>query len=151
MTADERTAGMPSPSQTLVLYDGVCGMCNRLVAFLLRHDRNDRFRFAPLQSPAAQTLFWRYGLDPKDFDTVVVIADFGQASERALTRSAAALLSLDQVGGVWRLAGLGKLIPLALREALYKFIARHRYRVFGKYDVCPLPKPEDRAKFLLDS
>ena len=148
MTADEQTTDMPSPSQTLVLYDGVCGLCNRLVAFLLRHDRNDQFRFAPLQSPMAQTLLRRYGLDPKDFDSVVVIANFGQPSERALTRSAAALMSLDRVGGIWRLAGVGKLIPHPLRETLYKFIARHRYQVFGKHDVCPLPKAEDRGKFL---
>jgi predicted DCC family thiol-disulfide oxidoreductase YuxK len=148
MTADERSAGVPSPSQTLVLYDGVCGLCNRLVGFLLRHDRKDQFRFAPLQSPLAQTLLRRYGLDPKDFDSVVVIADFGQPAERVLTRSAAALLSLDRVGGVWRLAGIAKLIPHPLGEALYKFIARHRYRVFGKFEACPLPKADDRARFL---
>ena len=148
MTADEQTGGMPSPSQTLVLYDGVCGLCKRLVAFLLRHDRNDQFRFAPLQSPLAQTLLHRYGLDPKDFDSVVVIADFGQPSERALTRSAAALLSLDRLGSLWRVAGLGKLIPLSLREVLYDFIARHRYQVFGKYAECPLPRREDQNKFL---
>lgn len=151
MTAEVQATGVPSPSQTLVLYDGVCGLCNRLVAFLLRHDRNDQFRFAPLQSSLAQTLLHRYGLDPKDFDSVVVIADFGQPSERALTRSAAALLSLDRLGGLWRLVGIGKSIPLSLREALYKFIARHRYQVFGKYSECPVPKPDDRHKFLPES
>lgn len=147
MTVNEPT-GMSSPSHTLVLYDGVCGLCNRLVAFLLRHDRKDQFRFAPLQSPMAQTLLGRHGLNPRDFDSVVVIADFGQPGERALTRSSAALLSLDRVGGIWRLAGIGKLVPLSIREALYDFIARHRYQVFGKHETCPLPSPEDRNKFL---
>jgi predicted DCC family thiol-disulfide oxidoreductase YuxK len=138
-----------APSQsTLVLYDGVCGLCNRLVSFLLRHDRRDQFRFAPLQSELAQTLLRRYGLDPNDFDTVVVLADFGQPAERALTRSQAALWAVSRLGGIWRLFAIAKLAPLSLREGLYRFIARRRYRIFGKYEQCPLPRPEDRGKFL---
>jgi predicted DCC family thiol-disulfide oxidoreductase YuxK len=148
MTGEQSTGPMPSLSQTLVLYDGVCGLCNRLVSFLLRHDRRDQFRFAPLQSELAQTLLRRYGLDPNDFDTVVVLADFGQPAERALTRSQAALWAASRVGGIWRLFAIAKLIPLSLREGLYRFIARRRYRIFGKYDQCPLPRPEDRGKFL---
>ena len=148
MTREQSTGPMPSLSQTLVLYDGVCGLCNRLVSFLLRHDRRDQFRFAPLQSELAQTLLRRYGLDPNDFDTVVVLADFGQPAERALTRSQAALWAVSRVGGIWRLFAIAKLIPLSLREGLYRFIARRRYRIFGKYDQCPLPRPEDRGKFL---
>jgi predicted DCC family thiol-disulfide oxidoreductase YuxK len=148
MTGEQSTGPMPSLSQTLVLYDGVCGLCNRLVSFLLRHDRRDQFRFAPLQSELAQTLLRRYGLDPNDFDTVVVLADFGQPAERALTRSQAALWTVSRVGGIWRLFAIAKLIPLSLREGLYRFIARRRYRIFGKYDQCPLPRPEDRGKFL---
>jgi predicted DCC family thiol-disulfide oxidoreductase YuxK len=148
MTGEQSTGPMPSLSQTLVLYDGVCGLCNRLVSFLLRHHRRDQFRFAPLQSELAQTLLRRYGLDPNDFDTVVVLADFGQPAERALTRSQAALWAVSRVGGIWRLFAIAKLIPLSLREGLYRFIARRRYRIFGKYDQCPLPRPEDRGKFL---
>jgi predicted DCC family thiol-disulfide oxidoreductase YuxK len=102
----------------------------------------------PLQSELAQTLLRRYGLDPNDFDTVVVLADFGQPAERALTRSQAALWAVSRVGGIWRLFAIAKLIPLSLREGLYRFIARRRYRIFGKYDQCPLPRPEDRDKFL---
>ena len=150
MIADERT-GVPSSSQTLVLYDGVCGLCNRLVAFLLRHDRRDEFRFAPLQSEVAQALLRRYNLDPNDFDTVVVLADFQRPAERALTRSEAALWAIARLGGIWRLFAIAKLVPLSLREALYRFIAHRRYRVFGKYDQCPLPSPKDRDKFLGDT
>lgn len=148
MIAEERTGAMSSPRQTLVLYDGVCGLCNRLVSFLLRHDRRDQFRFAPLQSELAQTLLRRYCLDSNDFDTVVVLADFGQPAERALTRSQAALWAVSQLGGIWKLFAIAKLAPLFLRERLYRFIAHRRYRVFGKYDQCPLPKAEDRHKFL---
>ena len=148
MTAEERTGGMPSPSQTLVLYDGVCGLCNRLVAFLIHHDGRDQFRFAPLQSDLAKTLLHRYGLNANDFDTVVVLADYRQPSERALIRSEAALWSVARLGGVWNLFSIAKFIPRLLREAIYRFVARRRYRVFGKYDKCPLPRPEDRHKFL---
>jgi predicted DCC family thiol-disulfide oxidoreductase YuxK len=148
MTGELSTSPMPAPSQTLVLYDGVCGLCHRLVSFLLRHDRRDQFRFAPLQSELAQTLLRRYGLDPNDFDTVIVLADFGQPVERALTRSQAALWAVSRLGGIWKLFVIAKVIPLRLREAIYKFIARRRYQVFGKYDECPLTKAEDRHKFL---
>ncbi len=118
------------------------------MSFLLRHDRRDQFQFAPLQSELAQTLLRRYGLDPNEFDTVVVLADFGQPAERALTRSQAALWAIGRLGGIWRMFVVAKVIPLSLREALYKFIARRRYQVFGRYDECPLPKTEDRHKFL---
>src|SRR5258705_6104834 len=98
MIAEERTR-VPSSSQTLVLYDGVCGLCNRLVAFLIRHDRRDEFRFAPLQSEFAQSLLNRHNLDSADFNTVVVLADFQRPSERAFTRSQAALCCVSKVGG----------------------------------------------------
>ena len=150
MTAEQRAGGVPSPQQTLVLYDGVCGLCNRLVAFLIRHDRRDQFRFAPLQSEFAQVLLHHYGLSPDDFDTVVVLADFQKPSERVLTRSQAALWAVGRLGGIWKLFAIAKLVPLTMREALYRFIARRRYRVFGKYDACPLPQPENRHKFLGD-
>lgn len=145
MTAEPQVS---SPSQTLVLYDGVCGLCNWLVAFLIRHDRRDQFRFAPLQSDVARKLLHRYDLNPADLDSVVVLADYQCASERALTRSQAALWCVRRLGGIWRLFTIARLIPLTLREALYRSIARRRYRIFGKYDACPLPQPEDCHKFL---
>ena len=148
MTAEQRASGISSPSRTLVLYDGVCGLCNWLVAFLIRHDRRDQFRFAPLQSEFAQILLHRYALNSADFDTVVALAEFRQDSERALTRSEAALWAIGQLGGVWKVGAVAKFIPHRLREALYRFIARRRYRIFGKYDKCPLPQPEDRHKFV---
>ena len=143
MTGEIETTG-----QTLVLYDGVCGLCNWLVRFLLRRDRHDHFRFAPLQSEFAQELLRRHGLDTSDLDTVVVLADFGLSSERALTRSDAALWSVRQLGGPWRAFSVAKILPRSLREAAYRLTARYRYRVFGRYDACPLPRAQDRPKFL---
>ena len=148
MTADPEARGKAPLNQALVLYDGVCGLCNRLVVFLLRHDRRDQFRFAPLQSDFARTQLHRYGLNSPDFNTFVVLADFQQDSERALTRSQAALWAVTQVGGPWKFFAVAKLIPLRLRDAFYRFIASRRYRIFGKYDQCPVPQASDRHKFL---
>jgi predicted DCC family thiol-disulfide oxidoreductase YuxK len=135
-------------SNPVVLYDGVCGLCNRLVQFLLKHDRNDRFRFASLQSDFARVLLERHGLDPNDLDTVYVVKDSGQSNESLLARSDAILYMLAQLGGVWKLTGIGWVLPKSLRDAVYKIVARNRYRVFGKHESCMLPEPQHRVKFL---
>jgi predicted DCC family thiol-disulfide oxidoreductase YuxK len=135
-------------SNPVVLYDGVCGLCNRLVQFLLKHDGNDRFRFASLQSEFARVLLERHGLDPNDLDTVYVVKDPGQSNESLLARSDAILYMLAQLGGVWKLSRIGCVLPKSLRDAAYKIVARNRYRVFGKHESCMLPEPQHRAKFL---
>ncbi|HUS09509.1 MAG TPA: thiol-disulfide oxidoreductase DCC family protein [Pyrinomonadaceae bacterium] len=135
----------PNP---VVLYDGVCGLCNHLVQFLLKRDTNDRFRFASLQSDFAQTLMTNHGVDPHDLDTVYVVRDHGQANETLLARSDAILYMLQQLGGVWKLTAVGRVLPKVFRDLVYKMVARNRYRVFGKYESCMLPEPKHRAKFL---
>ena len=140
---------MPIPeSNPIVLYDGVCGLCNRLVQFLLKHDTHDRFRFASLQSEFANNVLRHHGADPHDLDTVYVVKDYGQPVQSLLARSDAVLYMLAQLGGVWKLAGVGRGLPKAFRDAIYKVVARNRYRVFGKYESCMLPEPKHRAKFL---
>jgi predicted DCC family thiol-disulfide oxidoreductase YuxK len=141
-------ADMPSPGHTLVLYDGVCGLCNRLVRFLLRRDTRDEFRFAPLQSEFGQTLLRRLGLNAADLDSVVVITDLDGSSEQAFTKSTAILASLDRLGGIWKAALVVRILPIRLREALYDYVAHRRYRIFGKHEECPMPNPSDRHKFL---
>ncbi|MDQ1727942.1 MAG: hypothetical protein QOD33_67 [Pyrinomonadaceae bacterium] len=131
-----------------MLYDGVCGLCNRLVQFLLKRDTHDRFRFASLQSDFTAQVLRRHGLDPADLDTVYVIRDFGQTRERLLTRSDAVLFMLNRLGGIWRVTALGRVLPRALRDLVYKLVARNRYRVFGKHESCMLPEPQHRQKFL---
>src|SRR5258705_7894488 len=132
-------------SNPILLYDGVCGLCNHLVQFLLKRDTHDRFRFASLQSEFARNLLTRHGADPHDLDTVYVVNDYGQSDESLLARSDAVLYMLDQLGGVWKLAGVGRVLPKALRDAVYKIVARNRYRVFGKHESCVLPAPKHRA------
>ena len=148
---------LPSASpQTLILYDGVCALCNGTVRFLLRHDRSndrkndrsDQFRFAPLQSAAARSVLQRHGLDAGGLRTVFVVANYGEASERVLTKSSAALYAAGRLGGWWKLSAAGYAIPRVLRDAVYGLVARFRYRLFGKYETCPLPDPLDRDKFI---
>jgi predicted DCC family thiol-disulfide oxidoreductase YuxK len=131
----------------IILYDGVCGLCNRFVQFVLRHDRKDQFRFAPLQSNFARTILERHSLNPEVLDTVYVVFDYGQSSERLLSRSEAASAVLKELGGVWRLwAKLLDFLPKRFRDWRYALVARNRYRFFGKYETCPLPDPRDRDK-----
>jgi predicted DCC family thiol-disulfide oxidoreductase YuxK len=131
-----------------VLYDGVCGLCNHLVQFLLKRDKHDRFRFASLQSEFAQRLMTRQGVDPHDLDTVYVLKNHQRPDEVLLARSDAILYMLTQLGGVWSLARIGRVLPRAFRDAVYKIVARNRYRVFGKHESCMLPDPQHRGKFL---
>ena len=133
----------------IVLYDGVCALCNRLVKFILKHDRLDRFRFAALQSDFARTLLHAYAIDPQALETVCLVLDHGQPTQRVETRSTAVLTILRELGPTWgALANLLSAIPRGLRDWAYKRIASCRYRIFGKYETCPLPSPGDRHKFL---
>src|SRR6266550_6041684 len=130
-----------SSSNPIILYDGVCGLCNRLVQFILKRDQRDYFRFASLQSEFASALLQKHGRDPRDLDTVYVVVDYAQPAERLLARSDAILFLLRQLGGIWKLASLANILPRTMRDAIYKLVARNRYRVFGRYDSCLLPEP----------
>lgn len=133
----------------IILYDGVCGLCNRLVQFLLKHDRHGRLRYASLQSDFAAKVLQRHGFDPKDLDTLHVVENYDQQTERVLQRSDAILRAGRELGGLWSpFAALAKIIPRPLRDLAYRFVARNRYRVFGKYDTCMLPDPNQRNRFL---
>lgn len=133
----------------IILYDGVCALCNGLVRFVLKGDRADRFRFASLQSQLAHEILSRHGLNPDALDTFYVVLENGQPGERVLSRSDATMGVLSQLNG-WPegVAAVMKMVPRFLRDFVYNLVARSRYRVFGKYDVCPLPAPGDRHKFL---
>jgi predicted DCC family thiol-disulfide oxidoreductase YuxK len=137
---------MPHP---ILLYDGVCGLCNRFVQFILRRDRNAVFRFASLQSALAARILARHGANPSDLDTVYVVVHPNAKNEYLLFRSDAVLFVLKQLGGLGRLgAFLLQLPPKFLRDWAYNIVARHRYRVFGRSDVCTPPRNQDRGRFL---
>ena len=134
--------------QHLVLYDGVCGLCNRLNAFLLPRDSAGLFAFASLQSLTATALLARSGQPTAEHDTFYVVANFRSGSPVLLTKSRAGLFALTQLGGPWRAAGAVRLVPTPLLNIVYDVIARNRYRFFGRYETCRLPPPEHRRRFI---
>lgn len=133
----------------IILYDGVCGLCNSLVQFLIKRDKRGALRFASLQSDFAAKVLGRHGIDPTDLDTVHVVVNYEQPDERVLNRSDAILRAWSELGGFWKtLAAIAQIVPRALRDLVYRFVAGNRYRVFGKYETCMLPDPNQRSRFL---
>jgi predicted DCC family thiol-disulfide oxidoreductase YuxK len=132
----------------LVLYDGVCGLCDHFVQFLLKIDRHDRLRFAALQGPIGTKVLMEAGRAATALSTVIVVKDHELPSQRLLDRSDAALFAIASAGGVYRAAGALRLVPRFVRDAAYDLVARSRYRIFGRLDACPVPGPATRAKFL---
>lgn len=133
-----------SESANIVFYDGVCGLCDRTVQFLLKHDTAQRLKFAPLQGETAKH---RTDL-PGDLKSIAFVTNHGTAQEQLYFRSEAALQILKQIGGFWRVVSWLRIIPRLLRDSIYNAIAKRRYRWFGKFDVCRVPSPEVRARFL---
>jgi predicted DCC family thiol-disulfide oxidoreductase YuxK len=137
---------MPDP---ILLYDGVCGLCNRLVQFILRRDRAGIFRFASLQSPSAARLLAGHGANAEELDTFFVVVNPDEQGEFLLSRSDAVLYVLQQLGGFWRMsAQILRVLPRPVREWIYRTIARNRYRIFGRYETCPVPDEKTRSRFL---
>ena len=133
----------------IILYDGVCGLCNGFVAFVWPRDRQRQFRFAPLQGATARSILARHGRDATALDTVIVVVDPDGATERLLDRSTAGLYVLARLGGGWRiLATLLGWLPRPLLDLAYRVLARNRYRLFGRLDACPVPGPEHRERFI---
>lgn len=131
----------------MLLYDGVCGICNRAVRTVLRFDPDGSLRFAALDSDFARAIIDRHPAI-HDVDSVVFVDEPGRPTERVAVRSAAALRVVDYLGGPWKLLKVSRIIPVPLRDWLYDRIADVRYRIFGKYESCPLPPPEVRARFV---
>jgi predicted DCC family thiol-disulfide oxidoreductase YuxK len=140
---------MLSAEHPVLLYDGVCGLCNRLVQFILRRDRAGVFRFASLQSPLAARVLARHGRDARDLDTVYVVVNYDAPAEVLFARSDAVRFVFTQLGPIWRASAIIlKLLPHSLCDFVYDAIADRRYRIFGRSETCILPAPEDRARFL---
>lgn len=127
----------------IVVFDGQCLLCNGWVQFLLRHDRAQRIRFASVQSAVGQQLLARAGLQVEGLQTLLVID-----GERSWQHTAAILRVLHALGWPWRLAWVGWLVPAPLRDVLYRWVARNRYRIWGRSATCMLPAPEHAARFL---
>jgi predicted DCC family thiol-disulfide oxidoreductase YuxK len=140
----------PEPmAHPIILYDGACGLCNRLNQFVLRRDSDAIFRFASLQSALAARILSRHNADPQDLDTVYVVLNHELPDERLLPRSDVVIFVLKRLGGLWKVLGIVlRLLPRPLRDAGYRLVARNRYRIFGRSENCMLPSPENRHRFL---
>lgn len=134
---------MDERPESIIVFDGVCVLCSRWVRFLLPRDRKAVFRFAAMQSEAGKRLLAAHGLDPLE-PVSFLFLDGG----RAFTDSGAILRVLVRLGGPWRLLAVGYAVPRPVRDALYRWIARNRYRWFGRRDACFVPSPEASARFL---
>lgn len=131
----------------VLLYDGVCGICNRSVQTILRFDRHGRLRFAALDSDFARAVIQRHPC-LQGVDSMVFVDNPGAPDERVSVRSAAGLRVVDYLGGPFRVLLAARVIPAGLRDRLYDRFAAVRYRLGGKHDTCPVPAPEVRARFL---
>ncbi|HLP83731.1 MAG TPA: thiol-disulfide oxidoreductase DCC family protein [Phycisphaerales bacterium] len=130
----------------IILFDGVCNLCNSSVQWIIRRDRHDTFRFGALQSATGQKLLAQAGASPdlaNQLSSMIVIN-----GPRVLTKSDAALAIAANLPAPWKWISLACILPRALRDTIYAFIARNRYRWFGKQQSCMIPTPQLRAKFL---
>lgn len=164
--------GQAVQRQPILFFDGVCGLCNRFVDFMLRADRQDRFRYAPLQGETARRLLGMDGEAGKDESDTSTLGNLktgglevGEPStsgtqivdphsfvflekDTFYEQSSAVLLALRRLGGAWRLIAALYVFPRPLRDLIYRIVARNRYRWFGRRDACRLPTTDERDRFL---
>lgn len=127
----------------IILFDGVCNFCSGVVNFIIERDTKGVFRFAPLQSDAGERILEHFNLAGEDFDTFVLVE-----GEESYIKSTAALRMCRLLGGFWKLLYVFMVIPVPVRDAVYDYIARNRYKWFGKKEECMVPGPEVRRRFL---
>ena len=131
------------PGTPIVLFDGVCGLCDRFVQFVIRHDRGGIVRFAPLQSEVARELLRGAGLPEEGLSFIVVIE-----GKNSFIKSAAVLEVFRFLPGIWGTLAMLRYIPAAVSDVVYDITARKRYALFGKYDACVIPTESQKARFL---
>lgn len=144
-TSQTRPSPAPllKPGETVLLFDGICKLCNGWATFLIRHDHQQRIRLAAVQSPEGQALLAWAGLPLDQFDTMAVIRD-----RHFWVRSDACFEIAALLPGRWRAVMLLRIFPRWLRDWAYDHVALNRYRLFGKYDTCLLPDPDHEQRFL---
>ena len=126
----------------VILFDGVCNFCNGAVNFIIRHDGEKKFKFAPLQSEIGQQMQAKYGIG-EDVDSIILVEN-----DKAFTYSTAGLRVAKGLGGIWSLGYVFIIVPTFIRDYLYRLFAKNRYRLFGRQDACMLPTPDVRERFL---
>jgi predicted DCC family thiol-disulfide oxidoreductase YuxK len=127
----------------VIVFDAICVLCSAHAQFVLRHDHLGRFKLAAMQGEVGQALYRRFNLDPSDPESLIVVE-----GDRLLRDSDAVVAIWEGFGGLWRLAGCLRIVPRPLRDGLYRWIARNRYRFFGKRHSCWVPDAATAERFL---
>lgn len=127
----------------IVLFDGVCNLCNSTVQFVIRKDTKKKFRFGSLQGIKGQEVLRRFNLPVNEFHSFILLED-----DKMYSRSTAVLRMLKLLGGGWKFLYGFIIVPKFVRDAVYNWIARNRYKWYGKRDECMIPTPELRERFL---
>ena len=131
-------------NKKIILFDGVCNLCDKAVQFVIEHDKKDIFRFVPLQSELGQQILKHIGVNPTNVDSVILY----QPGVAYYYKSSAALEIARSLGGFFHLGTIFKLIPTEIRNRLYDYVAKNRYKWYGKKESCLLPSTQNINKFL---
>ncbi|AOW10141.1 thiol-disulfide oxidoreductase DCC family protein [Flavobacterium gilvum] len=131
-------------NKKIILFDGVCNLCNSAVQFVIRHDSKDIFRFVSLQSELGQKILNDIGINSKDIDSIVLY----EPGIAYYYKSAAVIEIAKNLGGLWCFGAVFRIIPIGIRNRVYDYIARNRYKWYGKKESCMIPSPKLEIKFL---
>jgi predicted DCC family thiol-disulfide oxidoreductase YuxK len=128
---------------SIILFDGECNLCNGAVDFVIRRDANHHFRYASLQSAIGRSMLKEHGKNPDILDTIILVS-----GKKVYMRSSAAIRVCNKLGSLWPLMNVFLIVPSPIRDVVYDWIAKNRYKWFGKRDTCRLPTAEELALFL---
>ena len=134
---------LPS-NKKIILFDGVCNLCNSAVQFVIQHDKNDVFRFVALQSELGQEILKHIGINPSNIDSIILY----EPGIAYYYKSDAAIQIAKNLGGFFHFGTIFRIIPTGIRNQLYDYVAKNRYKWYGKKESCMIPTPELKAKFL---
>lgn len=129
--------------KSVILFDGVCNLCNASIDFILKRDKKNQFLVGALQEEAGQKLLSKFEVNPEYLDSLVLIED-----EKIYFRSTAAIRIAKHLSGLWPIFYGFIILPPSIRDGIYNLVGRNRYSWFGKKNTCRLPSPEEKAKFL---
>jgi predicted DCC family thiol-disulfide oxidoreductase YuxK len=131
-------------NKQLILFDGVCNLCNTSIQYVIKHDKNNLFMFAPLESTIGQDIINKYNIDTKNTDSIILYSE----ENGLFTKSTAAVKIANHLGFPLNILSVFFIIPPFIRNWVYDFIAKNRYRWYGKQEACMIPTPELKSKFL---
>ncbi|MGK4568040.1 thiol-disulfide oxidoreductase DCC family protein [Flavobacterium sp. 3HN19-14] len=131
-------------NKKIILFDGVCNLCDGMVQYVIKHDKKDVFRFVALQSELGQQILNYIRIDTKNIDSIILY----EPGKAYFYKSSAAIEIAKELGGIFTISGIFRIIPKGLRNFIYDYVAKNRYKWYGQKQECMIPTPELKAKFL---